>query len=113
MDIKLPHATGRSHWRAHREFLRLLAGKRAFVKIVVDSTTPMGEIESAVQLIAEIDRHTPLVLQPESSAFLKRERDDEARRALLELLDRSQRMALAHLDDVRVIPQCHKILRVR
>lgn len=113
MDIKLPHATGVNHWHTHGEFLKLLAGKRAFIKIVLDSTTPIGEVETAVQLIAGIDRHVPLVLQPESTTFLKREREDATRRTLLELLDRCQRMALEHLDDVRVIPQCHKILRVR
>jgi organic radical activating enzyme len=113
MDIKLPHATGRDHWRAHGEFLRLLTGKRAFIKIVVDATTPIGEVEAAIHLIAEIDRRVPLVLQPESATFLKGEPEGVARKTLLELLDRGQRMALEHLDDVRVIPQCHKILRVR
>lgn len=113
MDIKLPHATGRPHWDTHREFLKWLVGRNSFVKIVVDSTTPFEEIETAVHLIAEVDRKFPLVLQPESSTYLKRARGIEAARALAVLLDRGQRLALESLQDVRVIPQCHKIMRVR
>ena len=113
MDIKLPHATGENHWNAHRDFLKWLVGRNMFVKIVVDSTTPFEEVETAIHLIAEVDRSFPLVLQPESATYLKEARGREARRDLSVLLDRSQRLALESLMDVRVIPQCHKIMRVR
>jgi organic radical activating enzyme len=113
MDIKLPHAMGEAHWDTHEEFLRWLVGRRAFVKIVVDSPTPLEEIETAVALIAEIDRRTPLVLQPESATYLGGAKGQDARRDLLRLLDEGQRIALESLEDVRVIPQCHKIMRVR
>jgi len=113
MDIKLPHATGEDHWDTHREFLKWLVGRRAFVKIVVDSPTPLEEIETAVALIAEIDRRTPLVLQPESTTYLDVAKGQDARQNLLQLLDRGQRIALESLDDVRVIPQCHRIMRIR
>lgn len=113
MDIKLPSATGVDHWEAHREFVRWLVGKKAFIKIVVDAPTPIDEIETAIHMIAEIDRSIPLVLQPESATYLKEARGPDARRQLAELLDRAQRKGLECLGDVRVIPQCHKILRVR
>jgi len=113
MDIKLPHATGQDHWDTHREFLKWLVGRNSFVKIVVDSTTPFEEIEMAVHLIAEVDRGFPLVLQPESATYLKQTRGADARKALADLLDRGQRIGLGSLQDVRVIPQCHKIMRVR
>jgi 7-carboxy-7-deazaguanine synthase len=113
MDIKLPHATGEVHWDTHREFLKWLVGRRAFVKIVVDSPTPLEEIETAVRLIAEIDRRTPLVLQPESATYLRGAKGDDGRRDLLKLLDEGQRIALESLEDVRVIPQCHRIMRIR
>ena len=113
MDIKLPHATGEVHWDTHREFLKWLVGRRAFVKIVVDSPTPLEEIETAVNLVAEIDRRTPLVLQPESATYLGGAKGQDARRGLLRLLDQGQRIALECLDDVRVIPQCHRIMRIR
>jgi len=113
MDIKLPHATGRDHWETHRDFLKWLVGRNSFVKIVVDATTPFEEIEAAVHLIAETDRGFPLVLQPESGTYLKNKMGAEGREALVGLLDRAQRLALESLLDVRVTPQCHKIMRVR
>lgn len=113
MDIKLPHATGKAHWDTHREFLKWLVGKKAFVKVVVDSTTPLEEIEAAIHLIAEVDRGFPLVLQPESSTYLKDETAQQKRRGLLELLDKGQRIGLQSLKDVRVIPQCHKVMGAR
>lgn len=113
MDIKLPHATGQAHWLAHREFLERATETACFAKIVVDSPTPLGEIREAVRLIADVDRNIPLVLQPESSTYLKARGAPGARKALLRLLDEGQRFGLGHLRDVRVIPQCHKIMRMR
>jgi 7-carboxy-7-deazaguanine synthase len=113
MDIKLPSATGKPHWETHAEFLRWVIGKEVFVKIVVDSTTPFEEIETAIELIGGIDRRVPLVLQPESGTYLKEARGREARIELRDLLGRAHRRALEQLDVVRVIPQCHKLMRVR
>jgi organic radical activating enzyme len=113
MDIKLPHATGEVHWDVHREFLAKLAGKTVFVKVVVDSTTPFEEIVQAVRIIAESDAKIPLVLQPESSTYFKDKTGPEGRRILSGLLADGQRMALETLRDVRVIPQVHKILKIR
>lgn len=113
MDIKLPHATGEDHWEAHREFLSYLPGKTAFVKIIVDAPTPLEEIKHAVQMMASVDRDLPLVLQPESATYLKNLKGSEARKVLGWLLEEGQRFALKHLRQVRVIPQCHRIMKVR
>jgi len=113
MDIKLPSATGTDRWTAHREFLKWLVGKNAFVKIVVDATTPLDEIVHAVHLIAEIDRSFPLVLQPESGAFLKNAKQSDTRATVMRLLNEGQRIALQSLKDVRIIPQLHRVLGVR
>ncbi len=113
MDIKLPSATGQEPWDVHREFLKWLVGRNAFVKVVVDSPTPLEEIKAAVHLVAEVDRRFPFVLQPESMTYLKEKSGREARDKLSRVLDQGQRIALESLNDVRVIPQCHKIMRVR
>lgn len=113
MDVKLPSATGRPCWDLHRAFLRAAAGAEVFVKVVVDHSTPVEELDDAVRLVAEVGRSIPLVFQPESSTFSKTVHGKEARQRLLALLELAQTRALDRLDDVRVIPQCHKLLKVK
>jgi hypothetical protein len=81
--------------------------------VVVDHSTPVDELERAFRLVGEIDRRIPFVLQPEDATFSKSARGADARKRLLSLLEIGQQLALRDLDDVRVIPQCHKMLMVR
>ncbi len=99
MDIKFPSATGRRDlWEKHRRFLRA-AGNRVFVKVVVTGRTTAREIEKAALLVAGVDRKIPLVIQPASG---QRHKD----------LFEFQRIAGHSLEDVRIIPQFHKILGI-
>ncbi|TDA69815.1 MAG: 7-carboxy-7-deazaguanine synthase QueE [Clostridia bacterium] len=104
MDIKLPGACGRELWEEHREFLRLAGKKRLFVKIVVTSDTLDEEIEQAMALVAGEDGRIPVVLQPVTPG--SRAQPPAAAR-----LRAWQERALSALEDVRVIPQVHPILR--
>ena len=122
-DVKLASATGVDHRDAHRAFLRVMAaagfdahrasGRSAFVKVIVDRKATAEEIEGAAMLVAEASRALPLVIQPESETLLGRHSTRENRAALLELVEAGARAAARHLDDVRVIPQTHKVLHVR
>lgn len=103
MDIKLPSATGQdAQWDAHARFLEIASGTEVFVKTVVIGETPGDEILRCADLIAAVDRRTTLVIQPACGSVFKGAR-------LIELQD----LALTKLDDVRVIPQCHKALGLR
>jgi len=124
MDIKLPSATGMVAWKRHEAFLaRAVAattegrddGKRVdlFVKVVVDDRSTEREIATAAKLVASADPLIPFVIQPESRALMSKRTTPETLRRLHELLASGRDIASAVLDDVRVIPQVHKILEVR
>lgn len=108
MDIKLPSSTSdREFWDEHRRFLLIARTKTVFVKIVITPQTAEDELAKAVELIEEIDRMIPLVLQPVSFSASFDKPPDNA------VLIRWQRRALKKLPDVRIIPQLHKIWRLR
>lgn len=113
MDMKMPSATGESHWETHEKFVKWLVGKEFFVKVVVDDNTKIEEIAQAAKILAAADRNAPFILQPESAIFLGSSKGVEARRKISSLLDQGQRLAMKNLFNVRVIPQCHKVLKVR
>jgi organic radical activating enzyme len=103
MDIKLPSATGqRAHWDEHRKFLTATEGTERFVKTVVSGSTVPEEILFAARLVAEQDRKVPFIIQPASGPLSPR----------AESLILFQDIALEILEDVRVIPQVHKMLQL-
>lgn len=109
MDFKLPSSTGeRAYWKEHREFLKIATRKKVFVKAVVTRDTTNEDVANATRLIKEIDENVPLILQPATPV----KSDDKVidNKRLLEFLDVASKNAL---ENVRVIPQVHKILNVK
>jgi 7-carboxy-7-deazaguanine synthase len=105
MDIKLPGVAGLSSplWETHKEFLAVASRKKVFIKVVVDENTRMEELEKAFDVIKEVGDF-PLVIQPLT-------RDDGCPGIEPEQLIFFQESALRQLNDVRVIPQAHKMLK--
>lgn len=104
MDIKLPGMTGLPPlWEEHRRFLEVAAQKETYVKVVVGESTTLKEIEKAAQLVAGVRPGIALIIQPVSMNGAVR---GISPARLLEL----QGQALKKLDDVRVIPQTHKMM---
>jgi organic radical activating enzyme len=122
-DVKLASATGIDHRDEHRSFLRVLRGsvfdparagaRDAFVKVIVDLKASAEEIEAAARLVAESSRKIPFIIQPESETLMGRHSSRADRAALLDLVASGARAAALHLDQVRVIPQTHKVLHIR
>lgn len=108
MDMKLPSVSGCGDglWGQHRDFLGVAAGHGVSVKVVAGSRTTEAEISRVCRIIAEIDRSTPLFLQP---LTVSHGSDDAI--GVAHLL-RLQETAAARLPDVRVIPQMHLMMGV-
>jgi len=103
MDFKLPSATGlRPFWDEHRKFLSLSLGKSLYVKAVVTGDTTVEDVATAARLIAGLDRSILFVLQPASGPLAPGP----------DTLVMFQELALGLIEDVRVIPQAHKMLKV-
>lgn len=106
MDFKLPSISGLpSLWDRHSRFLEIAATKETFVKVVVAEQTAIKEIKLAAGLIKSIAPGVPLVIQP----LTTRGAMGISPAHLSEL----QGQALKVLDDVRVIPQTHKLMGLR
>lgn len=103
IDFKLPSATGlRPFWEEHKQFLHAARGRTLFVKVVVTNDTKKDDILASVGIIAGFDRSTTLVIQPAGGALAPEST----------LLMAFQDAALGHIEDVRVIPQAHKVLNI-
>lgn len=103
MDIKLPSVCGQELWRKHEEFLRLANTRTVFVKIVVTDKTTAAEFQQALHVIAGVDEHIPLIIQPVTPIHNCKSVTPEETLAF-------QEQALTLLTDVRVIPQTHKFM---
>jgi organic radical activating enzyme len=103
IDFKLPSSTGlRPFWDDHTKFLQSARGKTLFVKVVVTRDTKAADILTTCNIISEFDRSTMLVIQPASGLFAPESK----------MLIDYQQVALRIIEDVRIIPQAHKILNV-
>lgn len=109
MDFKLPSATGeRAFWKEHFKFLKIAAKRKVFVKAIVTPNTTRHDIKKAVALIKKLRKNIPLILQPATPVKVHDRVVDKD--ILLEFLEIGARN---NLDNIRVIPQIHKILNVK
>ncbi|NQT75146.1 MAG: 7-carboxy-7-deazaguanine synthase QueE [Candidatus Omnitrophica bacterium] len=105
MDLKLPSSTGlRAFWQEHSLFLKEAVRKEVFVKAIITSETLLSDVEMAVSIVKAIGENIPFIIQPVSY------------NGNVEKIDRLPVFfdsAKKKLNNVRVIPQFHKILGVK
>lgn len=104
MDIKLPSSTGcRDYWQEHEEFLRIARAKDLFVKVVISTATTKEDVLRAVDLVKRLAPEIPFILQPNFFDM----KDGAVARCV-----EFQKDCLNILDDVRIIPQLHKFMKI-
>lgn len=108
MDIKLPSATGHAgSFPQAPAFIEAALAKELFVKIILTADTDEAELAAAVDLVAEIRPSIPLVLQPATP------HGSVCQAPSAERLLALQSLAKQKLEDVRVIPQVHRLMGMR
>lgn len=105
MDVKLPSATGRDAWNAHRDFLKI-APRGTFVKVVLTARATEAEWRRVIALVRAAPRRPTLVLQPATPGF-GADPIPPARALRFETLARRA------LRGVRLVPQWHHLWKVR
>lgn len=109
MDFKAPTATGldaETTWETHRKFLEIARKTFVYTKLVVTPRTTDTEVDRVVELLSSVDASIPLILQPVTPFGSEAKSVSPAR--LLALQARAAR----RLEEVRVIPQTHKIMQL-
>lgn len=105
MDIKLPSSTKqKSFWQEHEDFLNIAKRKDLFIKTVVSSDTAPDDILTAAALVARADPDLLFILQP--NYF-------EMSNGVVKKCDEFSELVKQKLSNVRILPQMHKMLKVR
>lgn len=109
LDFKCPSNTGeRGRWDEHEACLAAAvgAGREVYVKMPVDAATAADEVEQGARIVARVDRRVPLFLTPLTEPTTTRLTIGAHE------LERLHAVASRHVDDVRVLPQLHKVLGI-
>ncbi|MCR4662543.1 MAG: 7-carboxy-7-deazaguanine synthase QueE [Endomicrobiaceae bacterium] len=101
MDIKFQSACKKDLFKAHKDFLGACK-KKVFVKTVITKDTKEKEFLKAVNLISKISKNIPLVIQPASF-------DNTANQNVVKFYS----TATLKIKDVRILPQLHKLWKIR
>lgn len=105
MDIKLSSSTGLDDLlEVHRDFLKIALKKNPFVKIIIVEETDEEEFKRAVDMMARLDPHIPLFIQPVTPyGRIKAQPSGKKLKRLLQ-------SATEKLSEARMMPQIHKII---
>lgn len=107
MDFKLPSTLVEPVPAAvFGEFLQIAQERNCFVKIVLTDRVTSEELLEACQIIAQVEKSTLVVLQPVTPVGDRQTPDGAT-------VLHWQQLCSELLDDVRMIPQCHRILNVK
>jgi 7-carboxy-7-deazaguanine synthase len=105
MDIKLPSSTQcKEYWKEHKQFVEIASKKDLFIKTVITNNTDLEDIEKTIEVIKNVDPNILFILQP--NYF-------EMKQGVMEKCLRFEEICSKKLNNVRIIPQVHKFMKLR
>lgn len=108
MDWKLPSTLDKPLDTSQQtRFLHLAQQRECFIKMPVTDNISEEEVHQALRAISEVTRAVPLVLQPVTPGA------SGCRPPDAQTLLQWQAVARKFVDDVRIIPQCHRLIGMR
>lgn len=108
MDFKLPSsAAAGDFFESHARFLKATRGAKVFAKVVLDGNVTDAEMRKCAEIIANAGKPVALIIQPITPAA-----DSPAPPNLARLMA-LHKLASEIVDDVRVIPQIHRLMGIR
>lgn len=103
MDFKLPTSSGlKPYWQEHQRFLKIASRKDVFVKMVVGKTTTFEDLNTASEIIRNVNHKIDVVIQPQHPF------EDILEKKILSF----SQFLLEKGINVIIIPQLHKLLGV-
>ena len=101
MDIKFQSACNKDLFMKHKKFLDVCK-KKVFVKTVITKNTQEKEFVKAINLISKTSKNIPLIIQPASF-------DNSTNRKVVKFYS----VAISKIKDVRILPQLHKLWKIK
>lgn len=107
MDIKLPSSTCQAaKWDEHEKFLNICKKKEIFVKAVVTEKTDVDDIKNALSLVSKINKNIPFVIQPVTYV-------NGCHAPSLGQMIYWKNILKNELKTVQIVPQMHKIMKMK
>ena len=105
MDLKLPSSTEqKEYWEEHEDFIQIARDKDLFIKTVVSLNTSEEDIVRARDIVAEHAPETLFIIQPNTF---------DLGEGIISKCTLFEQICSSTLKNVRILPQMHKMLKVR
>ncbi|MFA6914274.1 MAG: 7-carboxy-7-deazaguanine synthase QueE [Endomicrobiia bacterium] len=101
MDIKFKSACKKDLFAQHKNFLNISRHK-VFIKTIITKSTTKQEFIKAIKTVCDISKNIKFVIQPSDNT-------EYINKKVFEFYN----LAVSKLKDVRILPQMHKIWKIR